>query len=309
MPSDTAATPGPTPDPTPGPTPGSSLDRRIHPVRADLAASRYRGRVAAERFADPVPMRIAAASAPLRPAPDAARSIDTEALYGESFDLYEIRDDGWAWGQLATDSYVGFLPAGCLGEAGLPATHRVCVPRSFRYPEAELKRPPLSLISLGARVRVVGTAVTRGLDYALLDDGSAMVARHLMPLGETVVDWVAVAEGLLGTPYLWGGRTSLGLDCSALVQLAAAEAGHLLPRDSDMQAAEAGTALDISAGLPELRRGDLLFWKGHVGILSDPATLLHANGRTMSVAREPLDAALARIAATEWGAVTACRRL
>lgn len=287
----------------------AALDRRIHPVRPDLAASRYRGKVAAERFADPLPTRIAVASAPLRPAPDAARSIDTEALHGESFDLYEIRDDGWAWGQLATDGYVGYLPAASIGEAGEPATHRVCVPRSYRYPEAELKRPPLSLLSLGARVRVVGTAVTRGLDYALLDDGSAMVARHLMPLGETVADWVAVAESLLGTPYLWGGRTSLGLDCSALVQLAAAEAGHVLPRDSDMQQAGAGEALDISGGLPELKRGDLLFWRGHVGILSDPGTLLHANGHTMSVALEPLDAALARIAATEWGAVTACRRL
>lgn len=286
-----------------------SLDRRIHPVRADLAASRYRGRVAAERFVDPLATRITAASAPLRPAPDAARSIDTEALYGETFDLYEIRDDGWAWGQLASDGYVGYLPAGSLGEAGLPATHRVCVPRSYRYPEAELKRPPLSLLSLGARVRVVGAAVTRGLDYALLDDGSAMVARHLRPLGETVPDWVAVAEGLLGTPYLWGGRTSLGLDCSALVQLAAAEGGHVLPRDSDMQEAGAGEALDISGGLPELARGDLLFWKGHVGILRDPATLLHANGHTMSVACEPLEAALARISATEWGALTACRRL
>ena len=287
----------------------AALDRRIHPVREDLAASRYRGRVVAERYADPLPTRIAVASAPLRPAPDAARSIDTEALYGESFDLYEIRDDGWAWGQLATDGYVGYLPAASVGEAGAPATHRVCVPRSYRYPEAELKRPPLSLLSLGARVRVVGAAVTRGLDYALLEDGSAMVARHLMPLGETVTDWVAVAESLLGTPYLWGGRTSLGLDCSALVQLAAAEAGHVLPRDSDMQQAGAGEALDISGGLPELKRGDLLFWKGHVGILSDPATLLHANGHTMSVALEPLDAALARISAREWGAVTACRRL
>ncbi|WP_417768447.1 C40 family peptidase [Stappia sp.] len=286
-----------------------SLDRRLHPVRPDLAAARYRGAVQASAFAEPVEKRIAVDSVALRPAPDAARSIDTEALSGERFDVYETRADGWAWGQLATDGYVGYLPVDALGDPGPVPTHRVCVPRSYRYPGPELKSPSLGLLSLGARVSVVGMATTRGLDYALLADGSALVARHLLPLGGIVPDWVTVAEGLLGTPYLWGGRTTLGLDCSALVQIAAAEGGLVVPRDSDMQEREAGTELDISAGLPELRRGDLLFWKGHVGILRDAETLLHANGFTMSVASEPLATAIARIASSEWGAVTACRRL
>lgn len=286
-----------------------SLDRRLHPVRPDLAAARYRGAVQASAFADPVEKRIVVDSVALRPVPDAARSIDTEALSGERFDVYETRADGWAWGQLATDGYVGYLPVDALGDPGPAPTHRVCMSRSYRYPEPELKLPPLGLLSLGSQVCVVGTATTRGLDYAMLADGSAVVARHLLPLGSFVSDWVAVAEGLIGTPYLWGGRTTLGLDCSALIQLAAAEAGIVVPRDSDMQEREAGTKLDISAGLPELRRGDLIFWKGHVGILRDAETLLHANGFTMSVASEPLATAVNRIAASEWGAVTACRRL
>lgn len=287
----------------------SSLDRRLHPVRPDLAATRYRGVVDALRFADPLAKRVAADSVALRRVPDVACSIDTEALSGEGFDVYETRADGWSWGQLATDGYVGYLPTEALGDPGIAPTHRVCVPRSYRYPGAELKSPPRGLLSLGAQVTVVGSAKTRGLDYAMLADGSAVVARHLLPLGSFVGDWVSVAEGLLGTPYLWGGRTTLGLDCSALVQLAAAEAGIVVPRDSDMQEREAGVELDMSGGLPELRRGDLVFWKGHVGILRDAETLLHANGFTMSVASEPLETAVARIASSEWGAVTACRRL
>ncbi|WP_037546463.1 C40 family peptidase [Stappia stellulata] len=286
----------------------AALDRRLHPVRPDLAAESYRGRVEAEAFAPGVAMRVAADSVALRPVPDPARSIDTEALHGEIFTVYETRGDGWAWGQLETDGYVGFLPSNALGSTGATPTHRVAALRSYRYPDAELKSPPLGLLSMGTRVCVTGQAVTRGLAFALLDDGSAMVARHLVPLDHREADWVGVAETFLGTPYLWGGRTSLGLDCSAIVQLAAAAGGLDVPRDTDMQEREAGTPLDIASGLPALQRGDLVFWKGHVGIMRDGETLLHANGFTMSVASEPLAPAIARIARNEWGALTAARR-
>ncbi|SDT89026.1 NlpC/P60 family protein [Stappia sp. ES.058] len=286
----------------------ASLDRRVHPVRPDLAAESYRGRVPADRFAPGVAMRVAADSVAVRPAPDPARSIDTEALHGEIVTVYEMRGDGWAWGQLETDDYVGYLPADALGPAGAQPTHRVAALRSYRYPEAELKCPPLGLLSMGARVRVTGQATTRGLAFALLEDGSAMVARHLVPLAHRAADWVGVAEAFLGTPYLWGGRTSLGLDCSALIQLAAAAGGLNIPRDTDMQEREAGEQLDITAGLPALARGDLVFWKGHVGIAQGGGTLLHANGHTMSVASEPLAPAVERIARNEWGTVTTVRR-
>lgn len=286
------------------------LDRRRHPVRADLAARTYAGEVAADRFVDGTLWRVAADLVDLRPAPELTRSVDTQALFGETVTVYETRPDGWVWGQLATDGYVGYLPGAALAPAGSPATHRVAALRSFRYPQPDLKAPPLGLLSLGARVTVTGEAVTRGLAYALLDDGSAMVARHLVALDHRVPDWVATAEALVGTPYLWGGRSSLGLDCSALVQLAAAGGGIDLPRDSDMLAAEAGKPLPVDAFAPGAGlRGDLLFWKGHVAILLGPDDLVHANGFTMTVAVEPVAAALSRIAASEWGALTGWRRL
>jgi len=283
------------------------FDRRRHPVRADLAAVDYEGRSEAARFVEGEVFQVTADSLTLRPEPRPDRPIDTEALSGEWVTVYERTPEGWAWGQLDTDGYVGWLSSDGLGPVKV-ATHRVRALRTYRYPGPDLKFPPLGLLSMGAQVRVTGEAETRGLTYALLSDGSAVVARHLVPVEKTDEDWVAVAEEFLGTPYLWGGRTSLGLDCSALIQLAAQAGGIDIPRDSDMQEAEAGEEIphdDPSA----FRRGDLVFWKGHVGVVSGPNMFLHANGHTMTVAYEPLDRAIGRIAATEWGAVTKARRL
>lgn len=295
----------------------NALDRRIHAWRDDLAASVLRGRVEAPRFVEGEERRIIAASVPLRREPRPDRAIDTELLFGEDVMLYDQTPDGWAWVQNATDGYVGWLPASALTPAPadrLGVLHpgeirRVRVLRSFRYPGPDLKFPALDCLSMEARVEVTGSVTTRGKAYARLGDGSFMIEDHLSDPAGTVADWVAVAESFLGTPYLWGGRTSLGLDCSALVQLALAAGGVPAPRDSDMQEAELGHALDIAAGLPDLRRGDLMFWKGHVAIVTDPETLLHANGHTMTVAREPVAEALERIGETEFGALTSLRRL
>lgn len=287
------------------------LDRRIHAWRDDLAAEHLEGRVEAARFVAGQPRRIAAAHVPLRREPRADLSIDTELLRGEAVTLYEQTPQGWAWVQNATDGYVGWMALDALTQDAPEPTHKVSALRSFRYPGPDLKFPAIDCLSLEARVTVTGETVTRGTRYALLDDGSAMVAGHLTPLDQMTsdTDWVAVAESFLGTPYLWGGRTSIGLDCSALIQLSCAAGGIKAPRDSDMQEEGFGTALDISAGLPALQRGDLLFWKGHVGVMVDAATLLHANGHTLSVAKEPVTDAIARIAASEFGALTAIRRL
>ncbi|MCW2306525.1 C40 family peptidase [Rhodobium gokarnense] len=285
----------------------TEFDRRRHPVRPDLAAEAYRGRVEAGIFAEGIERRILADAVPLRPEADERTSIDSEALFGETFTVFE-EGDAWCWGQLATDGYVGWLPAGALGMPGPEPTHRVAALRSYRYPEPELKLPPLGLLSMGARVTVVGEERVRDLDYAVLADGTAMVARHLMPLGEAEPDWVAVAERLAGTPYLWGGRTSLGLDCSALIQLACQAAGIDAPRDSDMQEDELGSRMNNEKACAMPCRGDLYFWKGHVGVLSDPQTLLHANGFTMTVDYEPLAAVTRRL--EEAGLpVTAIRRI
>lgn len=266
-----------------------TLDRRLHAFRPDLADETLKGSVEATSFVRGEPARINVPVAQLRPVPDLARGIDTELLFGETVRIFD-RADGFAWIQADQDGYVGYLPETVLGALEEP-THRIAVPRTFLYPEAELRKPPLGALSLGSRVTVVGEAETRGTQYFLLSTGGAVIAKHCLSIAETLGDdFVAVAEKFIEAPYLWGGRSGFGLDCSALVQLSLMMTGKSAPRDSDMQA---------SYGSPiareELRRGDLVFWKGHVGIMEDAETLLHANGHTMSVARENFEAAVKRI--------------
>jgi len=280
------------------------LDRRIHAFRPDLAARHLAGQVEAARFADAQPMRVVVPSAPLRrePRPDAA--LDTEALAGELVQVYE-REEGWAWVQLAGDGYVGYLPDDALRPDQPMPTHRVTALRTFVYPGPSIKLPPLASLSLNAGVAV---AEEKG-DFAILADGGQVFLKHLAPADRFEADFVAVAERLLGVPYLWGGKTSLGLDCSGLTQLALAAAGIASPRDSDMLEAALGSAIPFDESLSGLERGDLIFWKGHVGILTDPDTLLHANGYTMTVHREPLREARDRIRDKSFGAITSIRRL
>jgi cell wall-associated NlpC family hydrolase len=284
-----------------------TFDRRLHPVRPDLAAKSYEGRVTADRFVEGAEKRVTADRLDFRKEPRRDSSIDTEALYGEAVRVFEETEEGWAWGQLETDGYVGWFSSDGIGAPG-EVTHRVRALRTYRYPGPDLKFPPLGLITIGSRVTVTGAAVTRGLDYARLDDGSFVVARHLVDMHDVEADWVKVAEEFMGTPYLWGGRTSLGLDCSALVQLAAQAGGHSLLRDSDMQEETAGQRIEWN-NLESLQRGDLVFWKGHVGIVQGPDRLLHANGHTMTVSSETLSEAAVRIAENEYGEITSVRRL
>ena len=278
------------------------LDRRLTPARADLAAEHLRGLVDAPRYAKGREMRITAASAPLRRAPQADAPLETEALFGESVAVYD-ECDGWAWAQLLRDQYVGYLPTASLGASAEP-THRVRALRTHAYPGPAIKLPPRTALSLGARLTIVDV---KG-DFAASEDGLYLWSRHLAELCAREPDAVAVAERFLETPYLWGGRTSEGIDCSGLVQTALTAAGVACPRDSDMQEATLGQPVAID-GAP-LARGDLIFWKGHVGIMRDPATLLHANGWHMKMVSEPLAQARKRIAANGGGGeVTSVRRL
>jgi cell wall-associated NlpC family hydrolase len=265
------------------------LDRRLHAFRPDLADETLKGSVEAGQFVCGEPARIAVPVAQLRPAPDLARGIDTELLWGETVRVFD-RAEGFAWVQADQDGYVGYLPEAMLGNPDDP-THRIAVPRTFLYPEPELRKPPVGALSMGSRVTVVDEAETRGTRYFVLASGEAVIARHCLPIVETLgEDYVAVAEKFIETPYLWGGRSGFGLDCSALVQLALMMTGQSAPRDSDMQA-----SIGKEIGQGELRRGDLVLWKGHVGIMENAETLLHANGHTMSVARENFEAAVQRI--------------
>jgi cell wall-associated NlpC family hydrolase len=269
----------------------SHFDRRLVPARPDLAAEHLRGQVEAGRFVAGIARRVIDTAAPLRREPNPEASLDTEALFGEVVTVYDELE-GWAWGQLARDSYVGWLPANSLG-AVIPPTHRVCAVRTFIYPTPSIKRPPLMVLSMGSEVTVTHAD---GL-FQAIEGGGFVFGRHLAPLGAIESDPVSVAERFLGTPYLWGGRTSLGLDCSALVQTAMHACGIACPRDSDMQESALGNLVDPGPDLAGLERGDLLFWRGHVALVRDAATLVHASGHTMTVAIEPLRQGIARIAA------------
>jgi cell wall-associated NlpC family hydrolase len=278
-----------------------SFDLRITPVRADLAAESLRGRVEAPRYVSPRAQRVVTGIAPLRRTPAASASLETQALFGEAVDVYDERD-GWAWAQLSRDGYVGYLPIEALGPAETP-THRVTALRSHVYAEASIKTPPVLALSLGSLLSVE-SADER---FVRLAGGGFVISSHVAPVGFAESDFVAVAERFLHAPYLWGGRTSEGVDCSGLVQGALAAAGVAAPRDTDMQEKAMGAPLPI--GSRDLRRGDLVFWKGHIGVMSDAVHLLHANGHAMMVTREPLAEADRRTQQKGGGEVTSIRRL
>lgn len=272
----------------------TAYDKRLHAFRSDLADARLRGEVAADRFVKGRPARIVIAVADMlrEPRPDAG--MDTQLLRGDDVTVFD-EAEGWAWVQADRDGYVGYLSGNALGARDAAQTHVVSVPRSFLYPGPDLRFPRLGELSLGSSVTVQGFAETRGTRYARLTTGEAMIAAHLRPSGDNADDYVAVAEQLLTTPYLWGGSTAFGIDCSGLVQLAMRMAGRDVLRDSDMQASALGEPLEPGGDFSGLRRGDLVFWKGHVAIMTDDRTMIHANGHTMLVSREGLVEAVDRI--------------
>jgi hypothetical protein len=283
---------------------GSALpDPRRHAFRADLAAASLRGHVAAPRYAEGEPRQVMAPVLPLRQEPRFDARLETEALMGERVTVYDIAE-GWAWAQLDRDGYVGYLPAEGLTPKLTAPNHKVTALRTFVFSRPGAKSPPLALISLNARL----TAARAEGNFLALCEGGFVFARHVAPVGKNATDYVAVAESFLGAPYLWGGRTSIGLDCSGLVQLALEAAGIPCPRDADMQAAELGAPIDWQ-GKDGLARSDLVFWEGHVGIMTGAETLLHANAYHMAVECEPLLVARGRIAANLSREITTVRRL
>jgi cell wall-associated NlpC family hydrolase len=279
------------------------FDPRVTAARDDIAAKELEGRVPARRYVEGRVYEIVEPVAPMwgEPRPDA--SLTTEALKGERVIIYDRNAEGFAWGQLAADDYVGWLPEHALGPPGPSATHKVGALRTLAFPAPSIKLPPVEALPFGARI------VVTGIDgrLAITSTNTYVPAAHLTPVGEYEADFVAAAERFLGAPYLWGGKTVLGLDCSGLVQVALTACGIACPRDSDMQEAALGELVRADA-YSDLRRGDLMFWKGHVAIVRDRATLLHANAFHMATAIEPIADAIKRIA--ESGSdVTSVKRL
>ncbi|WP_112662874.1 C40 family peptidase [Microvirga flavescens] len=281
-----------------------TFDRRITPFRPDLADESLRGKVEAERFACGALKRIMAHCISLHRQPSHDAPIDTQAIFGETVRVYD-EHDGWAWVQLQNDSYVGYVPSAVLGAADIEPTHRVGAIRTFVYPGPSLKLPLSGHLPLNALVSVV----KQEGDYAELATGGFVFAPHIVGLDAKEPDFVSVAERFLHIPYLWGGKSSLGLDCSGLAQTALRAAGIAALRDSDMQEEQLGTPVEIRPDLGGLKRGDLVFWKGHVGMMQDETRLLHATGFTMTVYSESLRVADQRILSCEGKLITSIKRL
>lgn len=277
-----------------------ALDPRINAFRPELAAKHLQGQVEAKRFVEGLRHEVAEPFVALRRTPSHEARLDTQALYGERVIVYETTDEGWAWGQLETDGYVGWLSAGALGKTGKASTHKVSVPRTLAFPGPDIKLPPAAALPMGSAV----TIVRQDERFGVTASGWHLPLAHLAPLKARQKDYVAIAEKFLHAPYLWGGKTSLGIDCSGLVQTALQAAGINCPRDSDMQEMTLGKLSSIG----ELRRGDLVFWKGHVAIAYDSDNLLHANAHAMAVTIEPAVEAVARIKAAG-SEVTSVKRI
>ncbi len=277
-----------------------ALDPRIHPFRPEIAASHLKGQVEAQRFVEGTRYQVIEPTTFLRRAASHEARLDSEVLLGERVIVYEITDEGWAWGQLERDGYVGWLSASALGAPGPAPTHKVCVPRTLCFPAADIKLPPIAALPMGATLNVA----RQDERFAVTASGWHVPEVHLAPIKAQQHDFVAVAEQFLGAPYLWGGKTSLGIDCSGLVQVALQAAGHACPRDSDMQELSLGKLVTFA----EMRRGDLVFWPGHVAIARNGESLVHANVHAMMVAIEPADAAIARIKAAD-SEVTSVKRI
>ncbi|MFL5295316.1 MAG: NlpC/P60 family protein [Phenylobacterium sp.] len=281
-------------------SPDDAFDPRVTPLRDGVASRSLEGVAAAEVYLDPTPLTCAVPATGIHRAPDLASEQMDQLLFGETFDVVEEEAGGFVWGQARRDGYVGFVSAQALGPLAPAPTHRIAAIRTYAFAEPSIKSRASGPYSLNALVSVEAEEGR----LAKAAGAGWMAAEHLTPVGDFETDWAAVAERFLGAPYLWGGRESLGLDCSGLVQQALNACGLACPRDADQQAA-LGRAIERDA----FGRGDLVFWRGHVGIGLDAERIVHANGSHMMVAVEPLETAVSRIEAAGSGRPTTIRRL
>lgn len=272
---------------------GLSDDVRLTPIRGGVAAESLQGVVKAERFSEGKNLHITAPVSVVKREPDATAAIDTQLLYGERFVAYGEKDE-WLWGQAPRDHYVGWIRKSVVAEGHLDATHQVMSRGTFLYTKADLKSQPVMKIPMASRLVVTDRITVRDTDYLKTSRGW-LIKKHVRSLSKNARDFVMVGESMLGMTYLWAGRSTFGIDCSGLIQLAMQMAGIAVLRDTDMQEASIGEAVELAPDLTGLKRGDLIFWPGHVGMMRDGENLLHANGHTMTVFSEPLEHAVKRI--------------
>jgi cell wall-associated NlpC family hydrolase len=280
----------------------SDLDKRLHAFRHDLADARLKGSIDVEHYVEGKSMEVIAPVATMHREPSISAAQITQALFGEKIMAFEDKEE-WVWCQLERDGYVGYISKASASKDVTNPTHRVAVPSTYMYLQPDIKSQPAVALPMNARLEIIES----NEKFSKLSNGKYVFTRHIKPLSEVETDFVSVAEMFCDVPYYWGGKTAQGLDCSGLVQTSLEACGMFSPRDTDMQETQLGQNLLIN-DLDGLRRGDLVFWKGHVGIMTDQKTLLHANGYHMMTVKEPLAEVVSRIASTD-GQVTSIKRL
>lgn len=271
-------------------------DLRLILARDGVAARSLKGIVAADRYVDTNMQQTRISATALRRAPSSSAEQLDQLLFGERFEVLDVVD-GWTFGQAQRDGYVGYVDTAALAELSAAPTHTVRALRTYAFTEPSIKSAPTGLYSMNALLTAEGQE-----GRFVRTSGGWFVAEHIVPVGQAEPDYVAVAERFVGAPYFWGGRESMGLDCSGLVQQALYACGRTCPRDSDQQAA-------MGQPVETLQRGDLAFWRGHVAVMTSATEIIHANGFHMAVAIEPLAVAIERISRSGGGEPTAFRRL
>lgn len=272
-------------------------DRRLLPANGRVAHLSLKGQIKAERYVEGEAARITVPLADLLVRPDGPR--DRQLLMGDPVLVLE-RLDRHAFVRVGKDGYCGYVALAALGpDRG--ASHFVAAPATHLYASASIKRREVASLSFGSQLLITGEEGR----FAVTDQGLYVPSVHLKPIGTPLTDPAGIAELLLGTPYLWGGNSRSGIDCSGLVQAALLACGIPCPGDSDLQWATVGTRLAEGA---DPQRGDLLFWKGHVAMVTGPDRMIHANGFRMAVTYEGIAAGIARIRAQEGDVFLGCRR-
>ena len=267
----------------------STYDRRITAARPDLAAAHLKGVIPAERYREGRIKQVTQSFVGLSSAAGDDAMLETQLLFGELFTVYELKN-GWVWGQAALDSHVGYAPADAFGEPAATPTHRVTARATPLLSAPDVKQPAKAMLPMNAKLHVAEDAPR----FSRLADGGYVFSAHIAPLQTHAPDWVAVTEAFVGVPYLWGGKTFAGIDCSGLIQTALELAGVPAPRDTDLMETALGQPVGLDA---PVARGDLVFWKGHMGAMLDEARLIHASAYAMQVVIEDFAAARARIEA------------
>ena len=281
----------------------TDLDRRLHPYRKNLAAEYLRGKIESDQFVTGQQRQICKGHAPLKRLPDPAAPLDTELLFGELVQLYDERD-GWSWIQSELDGYVGYAENHMITETLLAPTHTVIMPATYLYPAPDLKLIPNDWLPMNAQVNV-SESIGK---YSNLASGGWVFSAHLARINTPALDHCEVAQMFLYSPYLWGGKTCVGIDCSGLLQISLARCSKEIPRDSDMQM-DAGQPIEYDGDERVLQRGDLVFWRSHAGIWIDPQSFIHANAANMLVTVERLNDVAAQIVVDSGDTILSVRRV